>query len=130
MLQNFTQLDSAYGETEAKTIKDGGFSSKLFYPGLPPNTAEEVSKLLGEAVSHRVRWDGQYDEKSQDLLTPDRVRTLPDNNAIFVTGNKEPMLIETEPSFLSSKFSKMRGRKHSGIVRKRDLPQFERVSLS
>jgi len=32
ILQNFTQLHTNYGNTEAKTIIEGGFQSRIFYP--------------------------------------------------------------------------------------------------
>ena len=38
ILQSITQLETAYGESQAKTIMDGGVTSKIFYAGLDLET--------------------------------------------------------------------------------------------
>jgi len=129
ILQNFTQLQSAYGKAEAQTIIDGGMQSRVFYPGLPPGTAREVAEYLGESIKHLVRWDGQYEEKRKNLLPQDRIRTLPDNNSIFITGNKLPMLLQTVPHFENKRFASALRKKPSGVAMRRDLPNWERIPI-
>ena len=130
ILQNFTQLQTAYGHSEAQTIIDGGMQSKLFFPGLPPGTAKEVAEYLGEAIDHLVRWDGQYEERKSALLPHDRIRTLPDDNAIFITGNKEPILLETLPHFKSRTFVGPLKQKPSESIQRRDLPKWSRMRVT
>lgn len=129
ILQNFTQLKTAYGESQAQTIIDGGMQSRLFYPGLPPGTAEQVAKYLGESINHLVRWDGQSEERRNALLPQDRIRTLPDNNAIFITGNKEPILMETLPHFQNRRFTAPMRQQVSGVGRYRPLPDWSRIAI-
>ena len=130
ILQNFTQLQTAYDHSEAQTIIDGGMQSKLFFPGLPPGTAKEVAEYLGETINHLVRWDGQYEERKSALLPHDRIRTLPDDNAIFITGNKEPILLETLPHFKSRTFAGPLKQKPSEAIQRRDLPKWRRMSVT
>jgi type IV secretory pathway TraG/TraD family ATPase VirD4 len=39
-----------------------------------------------------------------NLLNADEIRTLPDNQAILLTGNKNPILLDVLPYFKNSKF--------------------------
>ncbi len=129
ILQNFTQLTTNYGRTEAQTIIEGGFQSRMFYPGLSLETATQVERMLGREVIHEVKWDGNTQEKQQNLLNADRIRTLPDNQAIFLTGNKEAILLETQKSFENKLFIKMMKRKYSGTIQRRNHSEFKRVPL-
>lgn len=130
ILQNFTQLESAYGKSEAQIIIDGGMQSRVFYPGLPPGTAKAVAEYLGESINHLVRWDGHYEQKKSALLPQDRIRTLADDNSIFITGNKLPMLLETLPHFKNRRFTSALSKKPSGVLPHRELPKWNRIPVS
>lgn len=129
ILQNFTQMVTNYGETEAKTIIDGGMQSRIFYPGLPADTAKQVEQLLGKEVINEIRWNGTTQSTEQNLLNADRIRTLPDDNAIFLTSNKEAMLLNTLPSYRNKRFQSMMKRSYKGVIKKREVKKFERVKI-
>lgn len=99
MLQDIEQLNNIYGKSEASTIINGGCGSKIFLPGLSLNTCEEVERILGkktvfysEGGNHAIGSDA---DKVRDLrtgrslLTSDEIRTMKDNKAIFIHGNKK-----------------------------------------
>jgi len=99
VLQNFSQLVAAYGPREAQTIIEGGMTTRLFYPGLPNETARLVEQLLGREVVKERRMDGSVHRREHNLLNADRIRTLAEDQAILVTGNREPLLLDTQPCF-------------------------------
>ena len=107
ILQNFSQLESNYGKTDAKSIIEGGFQTKMFYPGLPHGTASEVETALGQEVVREVNLKGEAKIKYQSLLNADRIRTLQDGQALMVSGNLEPALLKTIPSYQNKKFVRM-----------------------
>ena len=78
-------------------------------PGLSLNTCEEVEKILGkktvfysEGGNHSIGSDA---DKVRDLrtgrslLTSDEIRTMKDNRAIFIHGNKKPILLKIKPYY-------------------------------
>lgn len=109
ILQDIEQLTNAYGKAEASAIFNGGFTSKIYMPGLSLQTCEEVSRMLGKrTLSYREM--GFHQRKAniipnrdrdigRSLLTPDEIRTLPNNEAIFIHGNILPVLLKTVPWF-------------------------------
>lgn len=130
ILQNFTQLMTNYGETEAKTIIEGGFQSKMFYPGLSLETSQQVESMLGRELIHEVKWDGKTQEREQNLMNADRIRTMNDDQAIFLTSNKEAILLQTQRSFENRNFSKQMQKRYKATIQNRRLPAFQRVPLS
>ena len=130
IIQNFSQLETNYGEAQAKTIIEGGMQSRIFYPGLPYDTARAVEHILGKEVIEEVRWNGEVSSSERNLMNADRIRTLPDDNAIFLNFNKEAMLIDTIPSYGNKRFHSQLKKKNKSSRISRTIPPFQRVSLS
>ena len=109
VLQDIEQINNIYGKSEASTIVNGGCSSKIFFPGLSLNTCEELERILGKSTirymeqgAHKL---GEESDNARDmtigrsLLTADEIRTMQDNQAIFITGNKRPVMLKMKPYF-------------------------------
>ena len=104
-------------------------NSRLFYPGLPYNTAHSVEQLLGKEVKRSIRWDGSVSKSEGNLLNADRIRTLPDDQAIFITSNKEAMLLETSQSFRNSKMKRLLNLPIPTLSGSGELPKLKRVPI-
>jgi type IV secretory pathway TraG/TraD family ATPase VirD4 len=109
VLQDIEQLNNIYGKSDASTIVNGGCTSKIFLPGLSLATCEEVERILGkktilysEGGTHAIGTDANNvrDMRTgRSLLTSDEIRTMKDNQAIFIHGNKKPILLKTKPYY-------------------------------
>ena len=108
VLQSFSQLETQYGQEKANTIIEGGVNSKLFFSGTSQKTAQAVERMLGKVIRqetfHTERNEAVTNRNEFNLLNADEIRTLPDNQAIFLTGNKNPMLFDVLPYFKNSRF--------------------------
>jgi type IV secretory pathway TraG/TraD family ATPase VirD4 len=114
VLQSVSQLEAQYGKEKAKTIIEGGIGSKLFYPGSSLQTAEEIQRLLGKVIrdtySHsndtKGTTKGAFNRQEFNLLNADEIRTLKDNEALFITGNKKPVLLKTKAYFENNRYKR------------------------
>jgi type IV secretory pathway TraG/TraD family ATPase VirD4 len=107
-LQSFSQLETQYGQEKANTIIEGGVNSKLFFSGTSQKTAQVIERMLGRVIRqesyHTERNETITSRNEFNLLNADEIRTLADNQAIFLTGNKNPVLLDVLPYFKNSKF--------------------------
>jgi type IV secretion system protein VirD4 len=100
-IQSLSQLTQNYGTHEAQTIISN-CATKIALHGLDFQTAEYVSRMLGETTITHSRnsfsvgmsgvsvGSGQAEHRRQ-LLTPDEVMRIGENEAIARTSNKYPM---------------------------------------
>ena len=99
ILQSVSQLRQRYGNDAATTILEGGINGKLFYAGLDTQTAKMVEEMLGN-----VTYAEPY--RKESLLSAYSVRTMDKDEAIFLSGNKPPVKMETRPSYTQRRFVK------------------------
>lgn len=110
ILQDLAQIKSKYGEAEANTILNGGIASKLFYNGADKEITEMLEKILGKEELVRVDSRGSFNYKDKPIMSADEIRTMKDNEALFIMSNKLPAKIQFKPyykSFLFDKYSKI-----------------------
>jgi type IV secretion system protein VirD4 len=105
-LQARAQLDSIYGRDDAKTIFEGGFNNIATLAGCGTETAEEVSKALGEFTHNEVRtsvnkqgWfkataTDSYHAHARRLMTADEIRRLPDKQILLKSTNLPIMMLD------------------------------------
>lgn len=112
VLQSISQLEQRYGREASETILEGGIGSKLFYAGADYNTAQFVAKNLGTVIRdevHKGLSGTTTTTREFNLLNPDEITRLDDNEAIFLTENKKPIRLKTVPcyenAFLSCKLA-------------------------
>lgn len=111
-VQSLSQLEARYGAANAKTIM-ANCQTKIALHGLDFNTAEYISKSLGETTVVATREsvnDGgglmmrfvkgtvkttttSTSEHRRALLTPDEVTRLSDDEAIIRCSNKKPIIL-------------------------------------
>jgi type IV secretion system protein VirD4 len=106
-IQSYSQIFSVYGEREGQIIIDN-CSTKIYLSGCDYDTAERVSKALGETTitefreTETERGGSSTPVKTQRrLFYADEIRQIDRGEQIIITGNVKPILSKrfhyTEP---------------------------------
>ena len=111
IVQSFSQLDSAYGEKEANTIREN-CNIKIYIGTDDQKTKEAFSKLCGdiaikiESASKSTDRDGyeggkntSVQNKQRPLIYPDDLGHLPMEKNVVKIFNEYPIMSEFTPSF-------------------------------
>lgn len=108
VLQSLPQLAARYGRDYAQSIQ-GGFMTYLAYAGADQETAQFFEAVAGKVVD--VRRDKIEDITRQrveyNLLNADEVRRIGEGQALLVSANRHPALLEVTPYFMHRRFSKI-----------------------
>lgn len=95
ILQSVSQLYKHYGEHGAKIILEGGCGTRIFYSGMDIDTAQRVEKMLGKVQVTQKTRGGEKHIREENLMNADRIMRIEEDQALVLTGNKEPMLLRT-----------------------------------
>ncbi|MBU0694212.1 MAG: type IV secretory system conjugative DNA transfer family protein [Candidatus Omnitrophica bacterium] len=99
IFQDMTQIEQKYGISNASTILNGGISSKLFFNGADLSTTEMLSKILGSREKITPDPNGNFHFKDKRVMEASEIRTMKDNEALFIMGNKQPLIIKFKPFY-------------------------------
>jgi type IV secretion system protein VirD4 len=100
VLQSISQLSARYGAEYANSIQ-GGFNTYLTYAGADPETAEFFERIAGR-VRERQRnqfLDHMEQYQEYNLINAGEVRTISSDQALIISGNRQPIKVETTPYF-------------------------------
>jgi len=120
ILQNINQLIKQYSQNEAKTILDGGIASKLIYSGADLDLASDLEKMFGYKETLKRQADGRNYYDKEAVMNVSEIRTMKDNEALFVYANKHPLKMSIKPYYkdmMYNGFSKMKPYKINGVNR-------------
>lgn len=106
ILQNIKQLENKYGKANAEIILDGGIASKLFYSGADLPTTEMLSRILGTYEYIKTDIDGKLYIKEDFVMKPSDIRTMPDDEALFIMSNKMPVKLKIKPYYEDFRFNR------------------------
>lgn len=100
VLQSISQLEARYGQAYAYSIQ-GGFNSYLTYSGSDPTTTQFFERISGRVIETQKNKIEEFKEQRNEynLMPADRVRTLHDDEAVFVSANKYPVILKTTAYF-------------------------------
>jgi type IV secretion system protein VirD4 len=110
VLQNFSQLDAAYGSDDAETIRANA-NTHLLLPGAGLRECQYYSERIGNTTVPtwtRSRkpgaWTGLADtwtesEAQRRLLTPEEIRTMPPRSVLLLRSTLPPMLLTATPYY-------------------------------
>jgi type IV secretion system protein VirD4 len=110
VLQNFSQLDAAYGSDDAETIRANA-NTHLLLPGAGLRECQYYSERIGNATVPtwtRSRkpgaWTGLADtwtesEAQRRLLTPEEIRTMPPRSVLLLRSTLPPMVLTATPYY-------------------------------
>ena len=120
VLQSLAQLSARYGHDYARSIQ-GGFNTYLAYSGSDPETARFFQEVAGKVIEVSRNKLEELKEQRQEynLLNADAVRRIEDHQAVLVSANKNPAIIETLPYFQHGRYARVPKRFGSAIIPKR-----------
>lgn len=100
VLQSLSQLSARYGRDYAESIQ-GGFNTYLAYSGSDPQTALFFEGISGKVIETQKNAVHEFKEERHEynLLNADAIRRIADSQAIMVSANKNPAILETVPYF-------------------------------
>lgn len=108
VLQSIAQLPARYGKDYALSIM-GGFNTFLTYSGADQTTAEFFQAIGGKVVEegknrpeHIISQRREY-----NLLNADAVRRISNTQAVMVSTNKNPAVLETLPYFAHRRYARI-----------------------
>jgi len=108
VLQSLSQLAARYGRDYAESIQ-GGFNTYLAYSGSDPQTAQFFEVISGKVIETQKNYLHEHKEERHEynLLNADAIRRIGDSQAIMVSANKNPAILETVPFFANSRMRKL-----------------------
>lgn len=99
VLQSLSQLEERYGKQGAHTILNGGVASQLYFSGCDIDTATMLERTLG-VKRHEIRdSEDRVLLKDDALLTAQAIRTMPEDQVLFLHGNKSPVALRVKRYF-------------------------------
>lgn len=99
VIQSLKQLETKYGRDDAHTIMTGGITGKLYYSGADYEMSEMLSRSIGTQYVNRVDEYGRVHYFKEPVLSADEIRTMGDNEVLFIYGNKLPLKMNVKPYF-------------------------------
>ena len=104
VFQSISQLKDKYGDG-AEAIK-GGIGSYIVFAGADYSTAKEMSDIIGKRITVSRNYFDDLDEniKEFNLLNPEAIRTLADNECVFLSKNKHPLILNMTAYYKYSRF--------------------------
>ncbi len=100
-LQSIKQLEARYSQAQAKTILDG-LRTEIYLSGMELEVAERLTRRLGRK---RPSNQGGLRQLDANLLNPDELITMKDNEALLLYGNKRPFKFRILPFYKHWLFS-------------------------
>ena len=94
ILQSISQLEAKYGKNDAHTILNGGVASRIFSPGLDTPTNQMLSQTLGTKRQEIYTSEDQVQVRDDPILEAYQIRTMQDNEALFLFANKKPIKLK------------------------------------
>ncbi len=96
-VQSLAQLEERYGQHGARTIL-GGLGTEIYFGGMDFALASDISNRLGTAFKLNLL-DPQAGLQQGQLMRPDEVIRLKDNQMLVLHSNRDPMRINTLPFY-------------------------------
>ena len=77
----------------------GGCASQLYFSGMDIDTARMLRETLGEVSVETLLANGRFRKDKQPLMTSAAIRSMADNEVIYLYGNKRPMRLKLTPYY-------------------------------
>lgn len=111
ILQNLSQIESKYSKQEANTILNGGIATKLIFSGADLELSSQLERMFGDKKTLEKNAQGQYQYENKSVMSASEIRTIKDDEAIFLYANKKPLKLNVKPyykDFMYKSFSNMK----------------------
>ncbi|APW66323.1 hypothetical protein LPB137_10925 [Poseidonibacter parvus] len=111
IIQSISQLNEVYSVNKAKTILDGGVASKLILSGADLDLASNLERMFGHKKTLEQSALGEPVFEKNNVMSASEIRTMQDDEALFIYANKKPLKLNIKPyykDFMFNGFSKMK----------------------
>lgn len=100
LIQDYNQLISKYGANNASVIVNGGVSTKVYFTDTEINTAQELSKRIGQKKIKQQNGGFIKDE----IMPLNEVLTMKKNEVLFFHSSYKPVKLKVKKYFEVPKF--------------------------
>ncbi len=123
ILQSISQLEARYGKAYADSIK-GGFKTYITYSGADDKTCDFFEKIIGKVRERQKRQINEIQDQYREynLINSSEVRMIDETQALIVSGNRQPIKINTIPYFENWGFSR-KARKGASLIEQSGNPK-------
>lgn len=114
VLQSISQLEERYGKQGAHTILNGGVASRIFFSGMDIETARMLAMTIGDTRRDHIDGHGEVRIEREPLMTASALRSMPDDQVLYLFANKRPALVNVVPYYKRRDFTRRTEQKPSG----------------
>ncbi len=129
ILQDINQLEKTYGKANSQTILNGGISSKLYYSGAGLGVTQILSEMLGDIENIKTDIEGNFYYRNEKVMSSSEIRTMADDEALFITSNLLPAKLKIKPFFKDFIFKQYSKKAPFKIDSKNHLKDIEYLDL-
>jgi len=106
VMQSVSQLNAKYGLYADST--KGGIGTYLVFSGADHETAKEICDSIGKVKIKEQSefWALETRYHEHNLINPDEIRTLNENQVLLLSKNRYPFILEVTPYYKNTKFSR------------------------
>jgi len=99
ILQSLSQLETAYGISQANTIINGGVANQIYFSGLDLDTCQRLEKIMGTVITEETDEKGNKRTTNKPLMDTQSIMRMRDKQAIYLYSNQKPTLLRLKPYF-------------------------------
>ena len=92
IVQDIEQIEGVYGKGGESVIFQSSCQNKLFFSGLGLQSCQFVERILGRETI--VVSEEREQRAGRSLMNADEVRRMEQDEVIFISGNKRPLLLK------------------------------------
>ena len=92
IVQDIDQIEGVYGKGGESVIFQSSCQNKLFFSGLGLQSCQFVERILGRETI--VVSEEREQRAGRSLMNADEVRRMEQDEVIFISGNKRPLLLK------------------------------------
>jgi len=106
LCQNSSQLHALYWD-DAQTIIHWWIANHIYLWGCDLKTCESLEKMMWNVIAREVDWLWRMIYVKEPLRTISEIRTLRDNEAIYLNSSKKPIMLYMTPYYKHYYFKKL-----------------------
>jgi len=132
IFQSSSQIANKYGKELSQTIRSA-ISHNIIFGGIDPITGKEQSDKIGKKVLRQSKTLGDpIDQYTQlDLVSPEQIRTLNDNQILFISRNRPAFILKYTKHFeRNSRFRSLAKKKPYDFVGSTTRVVSNRINVS
>lgn len=99
IVQALSQLEERYGANGAKTILAGGCGSQIYFGAMETETAENLSKILGDITVQTFQANGTFRKEKEPLMSVAALYAMPPSEIVLLHAGIRPVKLKVTPHY-------------------------------